>query len=33
MVVLTGRKKTDVTVSWILQPTVGVLVGERGRES
>jgi hypothetical protein len=33
MVVLTGRKKADVTVSWILQPTAGVLVGERGRES
>jgi hypothetical protein len=33
MVMLTGRKKADVTVSWILQPTAEVLVGERGIES
>jgi hypothetical protein len=33
MVVLTERKKVDMAVSWILQPTAGALVGERGRES
>jgi hypothetical protein len=38
MVVLTGRKKTDVSdvdvaMSWMLYPAAGALVVERKRES
>jgi hypothetical protein len=33
MRVLTGRKKTDVAVGWMLQPTAGAVVDEREREN
>jgi hypothetical protein len=29
IVVLTGRYKSDVAVSWMLQPAAGAVVGER----
>jgi hypothetical protein len=32
MVVLTGREKADVAVTWVLHLAAGVLVGERERE-
>jgi hypothetical protein len=32
MVVLTRREKSDVAMGWMLQPTVGTVVGERERK-